>query len=169
MKIAIRIALAAVVALAAFWLWGVLFPNPEHVIRKRLTEAAQAASFAPGAGYISKLAGAQRFADFFATNAEASIDAGGQEQHHLSGREEIFQTALNARVAMNNLTVSFPEVSIAIGPDKESATADLTAEAKTSGASDMFIEEMKFTFRKFGRDWLITRVETVQTLQRGGQ
>jgi hypothetical protein len=167
-KIAARIILALLVVAGAYWLWGVLFPNPEQVVRKRLSEAAQAASFAPGQGYISKLAGAQRFADFFATNAEASIDAGGQEQHHLSGREEIFQAALSARAALNNLTVSFPNVSIEVAPDKETATADLTAEAKTSGASDMFIEEMKFTFRRFGRDWLITRVETVQTLQRGG-
>jgi hypothetical protein len=47
--------------------------------------------------------------------------------------------------------------------------ADLTAEARISGESDLFVQEMKFTLRKDGSRWLITRVQTVQTLQNAGR
>jgi hypothetical protein len=51
-----------------------------------------------------------------------------------------------------------------VGPDKQSAVADLTVEAKVSGERDPIVWEMKFTLRKTDGQWLITRVETVRTL-----
>ena len=41
MKIIIRIALLAALAALGIWLWTVLFPRPEKVIRRRLTELAR--------------------------------------------------------------------------------------------------------------------------------
>jgi hypothetical protein len=52
MKIVFRLVLA--VALLAFgvWLWFVLFPSPEKVIRKRLTGLAHTASFSSNEGNL---------------------------------------------------------------------------------------------------------------------
>jgi hypothetical protein len=169
MKIAARLFLIALVAAVGLWLWGVLFPNPDRAVRKRLAETARAASFASGQSYFSRLSSAQRLADYFATNVEVNLDIPGHHERQWAGREEILQAALGARTTLNSLNVTFPDVTLIIGPDKESATADLTAEARISGESDLFVEEMKFTLRKFGGQWLITRVQTVQTLQNAAQ
>jgi hypothetical protein len=168
-RIATRLFLIALVAALGVWLWGVLFPNPDRAIRKRLAEAARAASFAPGESYFSRLSGAQRLSDLFATNVEVNIDIPGHQEGHWAGREEILQAALGARATLQSLSVTFPDMTLIIGPGKESATADLTAEARISGDSDLFVEEMKFTLRKDGSRWLITRVQTVQTLQNAGR
>ncbi len=167
MKIGIRLVLVALVAAAGVWLWGVLFPNPEQVIRKRLADTARAASFAPGESYLSRLSAAQRLSGFFATNVEVSIEVPGHQEREWTGREEILQAALGARATLASLSVTFPDVILVIAPGKESATADLTAEARMPGEPDPFVQEMKFNLIKVGSEWLITRVQTVQTLENG--
>jgi hypothetical protein len=169
MKIAGRLLAAVLIAAAAVWLWTIFFPNPDRVIRKRLAETARAASFAPGQSVFSRLAGAQRLANFFATNVQVNIDIPGHQQRQWSGRDDLLQAALGARSSIESLKVTFPDISLSIDPDKESATADLTAEARISGDSYLYVEEMKFMFRKFGGEWLITQVQTVQTLQSPAQ
>src|SRR5580692_3409062 len=57
-RVAARLLIVVFVGVAAVWLWGVLFPSPDRVIRKRLAEIAAAASFAHGQSYLSRLAGA---------------------------------------------------------------------------------------------------------------
>jgi hypothetical protein len=53
---------------------------------------------------------------------------------------------------------------VTVAPDKQTATADVTVEAKVAGESDLFIQEAKFSFQKSQREWLISRVETVRTV-----
>jgi hypothetical protein len=168
MKIAARLVGVALFAVVAIWLWGVFFPNPDKVIRKRFAEIARAASFAPGQSYLSRLAGAQRLSDFFATNVEIDIDIPGHQRRQLTGREELLQAALSARATLDGLKVTFPDISLNIEPDKEAATADLTAEAQLAGDADLDVQELKFELRKTGNQWLVTRVQTLQILQHAG-
>jgi hypothetical protein len=60
--------------------------------------------------------------------------------------------------------VQFVDVSVRVGTDRTSATADLTAKGNVAGENEMQVQELRFTFRKSGRDWLINRVEMVKTL-----
>ena len=46
MKIVFRIVLLAALAALGVWLWTMLFPSPEKIIRQRLDAVAQRASFA---------------------------------------------------------------------------------------------------------------------------
>jgi hypothetical protein len=164
MKKVFRLVLA--VALAAFgvWLWCVLFPSPEKVIRKRLVELARTASFSPNEGTLARLAGAQNLAFFFSTNIEVNISVPGRVQHHLVGRDEITQAALAARSAVGGLKVKFPDINITVAPDKQSAVADLTVELNISSERDSIVQEIKFTLQKTDGKWLVTRIETVRTL-----
>jgi len=41
MKLIVRIVLVVALAALGVWIWTVLFPNPEKVIRQRLTELAR--------------------------------------------------------------------------------------------------------------------------------
>jgi hypothetical protein len=52
MKIVFRLVLAAALLAFGVWLWFVLFPSPEKVIRKRLTGLAHTASFSSNEGNL---------------------------------------------------------------------------------------------------------------------
>jgi hypothetical protein len=155
------ILLAAVVALGV-WLYFILFPSPEKIIRKHLVKLAQTVSFSSNEGSLAKLAGAQSVAGFFSTNAGVNLDVPGYEPQTLTGRDEITQFAIAARSSVSSLAVKFPDMNVTVAPDKQSATADVTAEANVAGEKDVIVQEMKFTFEKTGEGWLIRRVETVR-------
>lgn len=165
MKIFIRLlAFAAVLALGV-WLWTVLFPSPEKVIRTRLRDVARAASFAPKEGLLARVANAQKLAGYFAPQIEVNIDLPGHEQHELGGRDEIAQAALVARRNVRALQVDFLDAHVTLAPDQQSAVVNLTVKAKIPDEKDYLVWEMKFTLKKIDGEWLINRVETVRTLQ----
>jgi len=156
--------LLLVLAALSVWLWFVLFPSPEKVIRQRLTKLAHTASFSSGEGNLAKLATAEDIAGYFATNVEIDINVPGRLQHTLVGRADIRQAALGARERLNAMKVQFPDIKVTVASDKQSATADLTIEVTIAGEPDSIVQEMKFSFQKTDDGWLITRVETVRTL-----
>lgn len=160
----LRLLLLVIVVALGAWAWVALHPSPERLIRRQLEGVARAASFGPGQGYLAKLAGAQRLADFFSTNIEVHIDVPGHQGHTLAGREEIQQAALASRASVQSLTVTFPDVTVIVDSDQESAVADLTLQARVAGEQEMIVQEMKVTLRKINGQWLIIKVETVRTL-----
>ena len=164
MKIIIRIVLLAALAALGIWLWTVLFPRPEKVIRRRLTELARTVSSSSNESDLTRLAAARSVAGFFAATVELNVDLPELGQHNSMDREEITQLALMGRSRAGGLRVKFPDINITVAPDKQSAMADLTVEANVSGEHDPIVQEMKFTLRKTDGQWLITRVETVRTL-----
>ena len=82
----------------------------------------------------------------------------------MAGREEIQQAALAARASVTALIVTFPDVTVMVNADHESAAADLTLQAQVPGQPDMFVQEVKITLRKINGQWLIVKAETVRTL-----
>jgi hypothetical protein len=164
MKIVFRFILLAALAALGVWLWFVLFPSPEKIIRTRLTKLARTASFSSRESDLARLDAAQNLAGFFTTNVDINIDVPGRIQHRLLGRDEIKEAALGARATLSGLKVQFPDIKITVAPDKQSAVADLTVEANVAGDHDSIVQEMKFTFQQTDGEWLITRIETVPTL-----
>ncbi|MGB7749158.1 MAG: hypothetical protein WBN75_17935 [Verrucomicrobiia bacterium] len=163
MKIVFRIVLLAALAALGVWLWTVLFPGPEKVIRKRLTELARTVSSSPSESDLARLATAHSVAGFFATTVELNMDLPELGQRTMD-REEITQAALMGRSRAGGLYVKFPDINITVAPDQQSAVVDLTVEANISGERDSIVREMKFTLQKTDGQWLITRIETVRTL-----
>jgi hypothetical protein len=168
MKIVFRIVLLAALAALGIWLWTVLFPSPEKVIRQRLTELARTVSSSPNESDLSRLAAAHSVAGFFSTNVELNVDLPELGRRNSMDREEITQAALMGRSRAGGLRVKFPDINITVAPDQQSAGVDLTVEANISGERDSIVREMKFTLQKTGGQWLITRIETVRTLSQTG-
>jgi acyl CoA:acetate/3-ketoacid CoA transferase alpha subunit len=164
MKIIIRIVLLAALAALGVWLWTILFPSPEKVIRRRLTELARIVSSSSNEGDLTRLAAARSVAGFFSTNVELNVELPELGQRNSMDREEITQAALMARSRAGGVQVKFPDINITVAPDKQSAVADLTVEANVSGEQSPMVQEMKFTLQKTDGQWLITRVETIRTL-----
>ncbi|MGP8236692.1 MAG: hypothetical protein ACLQVW_14940 [Limisphaerales bacterium] len=159
-----RLFLWTVVAALAGWGWLALHPSPERLIRKQLAGVAHAVSFGPGQGSLVKLANAERLAGYFSTNVDVQINVPIHEEHRLVGRDEVQQAALGARASLHALNITFPDVTVMVNSDQESAVADLTLEAQSEGEMDRFVQEMKVTLRKIDGKWLIVKVETVRTL-----
>lgn len=164
MKIAFRLVLLAVAAALGIWLWTVLFPSPQKIIRQRLEAVARRVSFTTDENKLASLTDAQGLAAYFATNAEINVEVPGRDQFILSGRNEITQAALTARSMISSLSVRFLDISVTVAPNRRSATVDLTVDANISDQRDAVVQETKITFRKIDGEWLITRVETVRTL-----
>lgn len=162
MKIFLRLALLAVLVAAGIWLWTVLFPGPEKIIRRRVDAIARTASFNANESPLAIAAGAQKFAGFFSSEVTVNLDVPGHFQHTFNGRDEIMQAVLGARSSISGLKVKFPDVTVTINPDRQSALADLDVEAQVGGEKDSFVFEIKFTFQKTDGQWLITRVETIR-------
>ena len=164
MKIFLRAVLILALAALGVWLWTILFPSPEKMIRGQLMKLARDVSFSQTENDFVKLARAQIVAGFFSTNVEVNLNVPGRESQTFAGRDEITQLAMAARQTVGSLDVKFPDVNVAVAPDKNSATADVTVEATVSGQRDAIVQEMKFTFEKIEGQWLITKVETARTL-----
>jgi acyl CoA:acetate/3-ketoacid CoA transferase alpha subunit len=166
MKIVFRIVLLAALMALGVWLWTALFPRPEKVIRKRLTELARTVSSSANESDLARLASARSVAGFFAATVELNVDLPELGQRNSLDHEEITQLTLMARSRAGGVRVKFPDINITVAPNQQSAVADLTVEANISGEHDSVVREMKFTLQKTDGQWLITRIETVRTLAR---
>jgi hypothetical protein len=164
MRIAARVVSLAAIAGLGIWLWGFLFPSPDKIIRRQLTQLAARVSFTRDEGNLERLADAERVADFFSSNVEVNVDLPGHEQHALAGRDEITQAALGSRQAVNWLALKFPDINVSVAADQASAGADVTADVSVPGETDVFVEELKISFEKSDRHWLINKIETVRAI-----
>jgi len=159
----IRIILVAALIALGIWGWGVFFPSPEKVIRKRLGELAKAASFSSKEGLLAKAWNASVLGEFFTPDVQVTVDVPGT-QHTLSGRDELLQAALGARSAVGSLSIELPDIKVTVAPDKNSAVVNLTAKGMVSGQRDFYLQELRLRMTKIKRDWLIDQIETVKTL-----
>lgn len=164
MKIVLRVILLVVLIALGVWLWMVLFPSPDKIVRRQLAKLAGDVSFSQTENNLVKIADAQVVADFFSSNVEVNIDVPGHEEQSMDGRDQITQAALLSRQEATDLDVKFPDINVTVAADKLSAVADVTVQATVSGQANAIVEEVKFTFEKIGGKWLISKVETVKTL-----
>lgn len=164
MKIVLRLVLLAALAALGVWLWTIFFPSPEKIIRRQLDAIAKCASFTANESALARLGAAQNLAGHFSTNAEVHIDTRETGQHDLIGKDQIMQTVVAAQSVLGSMNVKFLDVKLAVAPDKQSATADLTVDANVSNQPDAIVQEVKITFQKINGEWRVTRVETVRVL-----
>lgn len=158
-----RVVLLLALLGAGIWIWRTVFPAPEQVIRKRLSEIARLASIAPNESSLAKLANSEKLIGYFAPDAEIAVNTSGHSLK-LSGRDDLRGAALQARNILSSLKVQFLDVSVLIAPDRQGASVHLTARADIPGESLPQVEEMTVAFRKLEGLWVIQRAETVRTL-----
>jgi hypothetical protein len=159
-----RAILLLVLALIGIWAWRLFFPDPAHVIRRRMLELAKTASFSGKEGLVAKAFNSETLGGFFDNDVEVVVDVPGRSQQTFNGRAELVQAAMGVRSALGSLTIDFIDINVSVAPDKESAVVGLTGKAKVPGERDFFVQELKFTLKKTGREWLIKKLETIKTL-----
>lgn len=163
-KLAVRLVIAVVVLAAGYWAWTTLFPNPRKLIRQRLNKLAQTASFSSGEGQLAKLARAQKVANFFSDQVVVNVHVPGGEGGEINSRADLLQHAQAAYMMLNGVKAKFADPNIELPPGKEDAIVDVVLTADIGTEKNAVVEELKFDFKKIDGDWLITRVESVNTL-----
>jgi len=160
-----RSLLLALVIAGAIWLWQALFPSPEKVIRRRLVEVAKLASYGPNEAPFAKLSNTQQLLAHFANSVEINIEVPGRSLHRVTGTEELRQALMTVRSQITSMAVEFLDIGVRLAPDATSAAVATTVRARIAGEKDAIIQEMKFSFSRGEGDWLINRIETVNTLR----
>lgn len=150
---------------AGYFLWNWLFPSPELVIRKRLSEVASLASFSSNEAPLAKVANSGKLLSYFTPEVEVVIDVTGRPKYSVTGIEDFRTAVMGARTTLNSLKVELLDISVHLDPTKRSASVVLAAKAQVGGESDMFVERMRFQMEKGERGWQISRLETVPTLR----
>jgi hypothetical protein len=164
MKLGVRhLIVLVVLAAVGVWGWRAFHPSPEQVIRKRLGELAQSVSFGPSDAPLAKVWNSQGLGKFFTSDVQVTFDAPGAGGV-INGRDQLLERAMGARSVLSSLKVEFPDITVALGADGQSAVVEVTAKAKASTDKEPYLQELKITFQKTGGDWLIRKVETVKTL-----
>lgn len=164
MKLLIRLCLGAALAALGLWLWFLLFPTPETVIRKRLAKVAELATFSSHESQLARIASVQQFTDLFSPGIEINVATPTQSRQIVSGRDDLSEKMLGLRMALGGLKVQFLDPNITLDAGKTEATVTLTAHARVTGDRDALVQEMKFFLHKINGDWLIIRIETLRTL-----
>ncbi len=159
MKLFLRLLLLVALAAVGWWIYATFFPAPEQVIRRSLEKVAKLASFAASEGNISRIASVQKLGLYFAEDVDVAVDFPGHEAYTFHHRSELMQAAMAARGSAKSVEAKLFDIVITIGPDGESAKADLTAMATVGGEKEPMVQRLRFTFKKIKGTWLITRVE----------
>lgn len=165
MKIASRLVLLAILGALGFWLWTVLFPGPEKIVLKKISSLAATATVNANDGTFTRAAKVSSLISYFSTDAEIHYDVPGAGAHVLTGRDEIRETAAGGFANVTSLKVQFQDATAHVAPDKQSAEVSCTARVNVGNDKDFGIQELRIQFKKIDGDWLITRAETVKTLQ----
>lgn len=138
--------------------------GPEKQIRKRMDRLQSLVSSSSDQGNLAMIADLHQLGAFFVVDAEVLIEVQAEGKVRLVGREEIVRAAGAVRQQLVDVDVEFLDVTVTVASDKQSAEVEATCRARQSGASEVFIEELRFHFIREDNEWIISRVETVRTL-----
>lgn len=156
----------AVVGVGGWYGWHWLFLSDEAEIEAVLDRIAESVQAADDEGAIGGLARAALLGRELAPNV--TIDAGPPFQR-LTGRESIIATAARLRGAVRNLEIHFPDIAIDVAPDRQSAAALVTAEARfvePGAGRGVNARELEIGFVRLNGDWVIATVSLVRPLER---
>jgi hypothetical protein len=157
--------ITAIAAVAMFLGWHWLFPSDEAQIVAVLERVAESVSSGADDNDVGRLARAASLGREVAP--DVTVDA-GPPFGRLAGREAVIGAAARTGGRVRNLQITFPDVSIAVASDRQSATAVVIAEARfdDGGARSLDARELELGFTRRDGQWVISAITLVEGLQR---
>jgi len=162
----IRTLVLAVATAAGLWFgWQWLFPSDEAQIVAVLERIADAVSSRAEDGDLGRLARAASLGNEFAV--DVTVDAGPPFQR-MRGRDAIIGAAARTGGRVRGFEIAFQDVAVAVAPDRRTATAVVTAQARFDEGEGRGIDarELELEFTRHQENWVISAVTLVQPLQR---
>ncbi len=158
---------AVLVVGAAVWGYGLLFPSPEDEIRRQLDALAEAASVAPGATNLERMARAARLGRF--VTEDVVIDLGGRLSA-ARGRQAVIGVAARTPVSADGVAFEFLDERIVLAGDAVSATVTVTVRGTgvSLATGDEWADtiELDMRWQEVADQWLVASVTAVEAIQR---
>jgi hypothetical protein len=162
-----RAVILAVIAASLWFGWRWMFPDDEAQIKAVLARIAEGLGGDTGSnGEVGRIARAASLRNEFAP--DVTIDAGAPLQR-LTGRDSIIGAAARMNSTVRNLEIQFPDVSVHVDPDRQTATATVTAEARfedRAGIRVIDARELEVGFKRIDGNWVISAVTVMRPLER---
>jgi hypothetical protein len=154
--------------LLAIMLAGIVYrywPSDERQIRRHLSNLAEALS-APGAeSEVARLTRIAAMREYFAPDVRIRI---GSEQ--IESRDALIAAIGRWTPPPGGVAVEFVDVAVALADDHSSADVTLTAKIagtnSQTGETTLDVQAAAVQMRDSEGDWVITRVEPRETVQR---
>ena len=164
MKRAKLLILVLFVGAGIWWLYRVLFPPDEAVIRRLLVHAAEAASVPANERPFDKLKAVNRLVNSCTADIEILLHVPGVRTEKIQGREQLREAVAAVRATANAGAVTLMDIGINVEPGRSRATAQFIARARWDGATDEVVQEFKVDLNRAEGEWKIRRVEPLQSL-----
>jgi hypothetical protein len=132
---------------------------------KRISSLATTATVSASDGNITRAAKVSSLTGYFSTDVEVQVEGPELGRRTITGRDEIREIAAGGMANVSSIKVQFDDATAHVAPDKQSAEVNCTARVTAKDSKDFGIQELQFQLKKIDGDWLITKVETVKTLQ----
>lgn len=156
--------LLAALGVGAFLAYRWFFPPNEALIRRLLTKVVATVTIAPGAGNLERLAAANRLVGFFVSEVDLRLPDAGLGPREIHGDADLREAAVTAFGTVRSLEVQLNDVAVAIGTQRQTATAQIIVTVRVDGAAETHVQELRLTLVKLEGRWRIAKVEPVRTL-----
>lgn len=154
---------AGALAVATFLWW----PSEERAVRRRLDALATALSVPANPGDLGRVTRVAELGRYFTPDVRVRASASGPE---IASREALVGALATWTPPPGGWTIEFVDVQTTLGADQASAQVHLTAKVSgrdaRTGEATLDAREANVLLLKQSGDWLIARVDAVDTLQR---
>ncbi|MGB0414328.1 MAG: nuclear transport factor 2 family protein [Coraliomargarita sp.] len=165
MNRSLQIAFALFSLSFCIFLIRVVFAGPEAKIRQQLEALEELVSYQAKESDISSLTKVKRLGSLFTEDVHVSIQVPGIRKQSVQGRDQIQAAALAARKQANSLNARLVDIEILVSDDATSATVEATGHATVTGETNPALQDFLFTFKSTENGWLISKVESVDSLR----
>ena len=145
--------------------WRVFFPGDETRIRRQLNRMGEVVSYEADASPLAGIAAASRFVKFLTPEVSVSIRIPGVGHREFQGKEHVREAFLASRSPRTGLSVVFLDPQIQLEHDDQ-ARVEVTVKVAHPGNPEVQAQALRIDFVKYEGDWMVSGVETIETLGR---
>jgi hypothetical protein len=166
-RIILLLGLCSVAIAVAWWFLGDPQKREARRIKKTLAMLAEEASFGgQDQALFSKLAYPGKVAGYFAESVYLDIPSVPPPYREDVTRSHLESALAGFRASFRGLSVQFLDIVVELDESLTNAVAHLTAKIYVTGDTDYGIQEFRIGLQKVQRDWLISRIATVRTMDK---
>ena len=149
------------IALLAYYWW----PTPERTIKNRLRGLAEILSVPVNDGDLGRVTRVAQLRHYFADDVQ--VRAGGSE---ITSRDALLGVVGSWKPPAGGWTIEFVDMQVTVGQESTTAqvylTAKISGQDAQTGEATLDAREANLTMSKPGSEWVVTGVESVDTLHR---
>lgn len=160
-----RLIAVAVIGVVLWFGWRYFFPSDEAQIRGTLERIAEAVGSGDAEqGQVARIARAASMRNEL--DSQIVVEA-GPPFSQITGRDAVVAAVARLNSSIRDLEVALNDVQVSVAPDRATARAALTVEARfrdERGEPVVDARELEVAFRRLDEDWVVSQVALVRAL-----